>query len=170
MRETEKYYFFWKHQFGQWTMREMVDPEGKMYNCCEQYMMFKKAELFKDFEIAKKILNEKEPSNQQKLGREIRRFVPEVWDKHKIGIVWYGNYLKFSQHEDLKERLLATGNKILAEASPYDLIWGIGFRANHNLVLDESNWKGQNLLGEILMSVRDALKFMSKKSSVSPKN
>ena len=74
--------------------------------------------------------------------------------------MWYGNYLKFSQHEDLKERLLATDNKILAEASPYDLIWGIGFRATDELALNEANWKGQNLLGKTLMSVRDSLKFI----------
>ena len=159
MRETDQYYLFWKHQFGQWTLRDMVDTDGKVYNCCEQYMMFKKAELFKDSEIAKKILEEKDPANQQKLGRQIRGFIPEKWDANKVGIVWYGNFLKFSQHEDLRERLLATGDRIMAEASPYDLIWGIGFRAMDDLALDERNWKGQNLLGKILMSVRNALKF-----------
>ncbi|MEM8528581.1 MAG: NADAR family protein [Bacteroidota bacterium] len=162
MKETDKYYLFWKHQFGQWTLRNMIDVDGKTYNCCEQYMMFKKAKLFKDHEIAKEILNEQSPANQQKLGRQINGFVPEIWDKNKIGIVWYGNYLKFSRHEDLKERLLATGNKIMAEASPYDLIWGIGFRANDELALDQSNWKGKNLLGKVLMSVREALKFTDK--------
>jgi hypothetical protein len=28
MRETEEFYFFWKHQFGQWTKRDMTDPEA----------------------------------------------------------------------------------------------------------------------------------------------
>lgn len=163
MKETDKYYLFWKHQFGQWTLRDMVDMDGKVYNCCEQYMMFKKAELFNDKEIAEKILAEKDPSNQQKLGRQIRGFIPEKWDKNKIGIVWYGNYLKFTQHEDLRKRLLATEDRIMAEASPYDLIWGIGFRANDDLALDQKNWKGKNLLGKILMSVRDSLKFEKEK-------
>lgn len=160
MRETDKYYLFWKHQFGQWTMRDIVDTEGKVYNCCEQYMMFKKAELFKDFAIAKQILEEKDPASQQKLGRQISGFLPDIWDENKIAIVWYGNYLKFSQHEDLKERLLATGNRTIAEASPYDLIWGIGYGANDDLALDQANWRGQNLLGKILMSVREALTFI----------
>lgn len=162
MRETDKYYLFWKHQFGQWTLRDMEDTDGTVYNCCEQYMMHKKAELFKDIEMAKKILEEKEPANQQKLGRQIKGFVPEKWDKNKVGIVWYGNYLKFTQHEDLKNRLLATGNKILAEASPYDLIWGIGFRAEDDLAMEQKNWRGQDLLGKTLMSVREALRFEEK--------
>ncbi|MFK7935018.1 MAG: NADAR family protein [Saprospiraceae bacterium] len=160
MRETDKFYLFWKHQFGQWTLRDIQDTDGKVFNCCEQYMMYKKAELFKDKEIAEKILTENDPSSQQKLGREIKGFIPEIWDANKIGIVWYGNYLKFTQHEDLKKRLLATGNRIMAEASPYDLVWGIGFRAKNDLALDQKNWRGQNLLGKTLMLVRASLRFI----------
>ncbi len=159
MRETDKYYLFWKHQFGQWTLRDMTDADGTVYNCCEQYMMYKKAQLFNDVEMADKILAEKDPFNHQKLGRQIKGFDADKWDRNKIGIVWYANYLKFSQHEDLRERLLATGDKIMAEASPYDLIWGIGFKATDDLALDEDNWKGQNLLGKVMMSVREALTF-----------
>jgi hypothetical protein len=161
MRETEEYYFFWKHQFGQWTKRDIKDPDGLIYNCCEQYMMYKKAILFKDFDSAKNILAEEDPAKQQKLGREVNSYNDAIWDKNKVGIVWYGNYLKFSQHSDLNERLIATGNKILAEASPYDLVWGIGLAADDDRILDRMNWKGKNLLGQILMSVRSALSLLS---------
>ena len=159
MRETDEFYFFWKHEFGQWTLRDIYDPDGITYNCCEQYMMYKKAMLFADFDIAKKILEETDPSNQQKMGREINGFNIDMWDKHKVGIVWYGNYLKFSQHFDLNQRLQATGNKILIEASPYDLIWGIGIGAKDDKILDRANWIGKNLLGKVLMSVRSSLRF-----------
>ncbi|WNO10882.1 NADAR family protein [Teredinibacter sp. KSP-S5-2] len=159
MRETEEFYFFWKHQFGQWTKRDIVDPEGVKYNCCEQYMMYKKALLFGDMETASKILSEPEPAVQQKLGREVKRFQSGLWNLNKIGIVWYGNYLKFSQHADLSSRLIDTGSKVLAEASPYDLVWGVGFSADDDLILDEKNWRGKNLLGKVLMSVRDAIKL-----------
>lgn len=161
MRETEQFYFFWKHQFGQWTQREMVDPDGISYNCCEQYMMFKKAKLFKDEEAAKQILHESEPALQKKLGREVQGYLSEVWDQHKFGIVWYGNYLKFSQHADLRSRLLATGEKILVEASPHDLIWGVGYESHDDQILQPSNWRGQNLLGKVLMLVRAAMRDIS---------
>jgi predicted NAD-dependent protein-ADP-ribosyltransferase YbiA (DUF1768 family) len=62
MRETADFYFFWKHQFGQWTLRDISDPDGITYNCCEQYMMYKKAMLFSDLDIAKKILAELDPA------------------------------------------------------------------------------------------------------------
>ncbi len=159
MRETQEFYFFWKHQFGQWTLRDIVDPDGITFNCCEQYMMYKKAMLFSDVNAAKGILEESDPAIHQKMGREIQGYNSDVWDKHKIGIVWYGNYLKFIQHQDLKQRLLATGNKVLAEASPYDLVWGVGYRASDDKILNSDHWKGQNLLGKVLMSVRAALQF-----------
>ena len=158
MRETDEFYFFWKHQFGQWTLREMVDPEGIGYNCCEQYMMFQKARLFNDEAAAEKIMQESEPALQKKLGREVQGYVSAVWDVDKFGIVWYGNYLKFSQHEDLRSRLLATGERILVEASPSDLIWGVGYEAQDDRILQSSNWRGQNLLGKVLMSVRGAMR------------
>lgn len=154
MRETDKYYLFWKHQFGQWTLRDMTAPNGLTYNCGEQYMMHQKALLFSDQTVANEILETSDPAIQQQLGRKISGFVSSQWDQHKLGIVWYGNYLKFSQHEDLAQRLLATDDKILAEASPYDLIWGIGYAANDDRALDETQWRGQNLLGQVLMSVR----------------
>jgi len=51
----------------------------------------------------------------------------------------------------LKKMLLETEDSILVEASPYDEVWGIKSQ-------DISKWNGQNLLGFILMEVRDAIK------------
>ncbi len=157
MRETEEFYFFWKHQFGQWTKRDMTDPEGLKYNCCEQYMMHKREMLFGDRIMAEKIMLEVEPSNQQELGRKISGFDSKIWDQNKFGIVWYGNYLKFIQHEDLAQRLINTDQKIIVEASPYDLVWGAGYASDSEEMLNPEKWPGQNLLGQVLMSVRSAI-------------
>ena len=160
MRETATHYFFWKHQFGQWTLRDIVDTDGTVYNCCEQYMMVKKALLFNDKVMAENILKELNPSKQQQLGRKVSGYNQDLWDQYKIGIVWYANYLKFMQHRDLKQRLLETEDKVLVEASPTDLVWGVGLLAEDDKILITSNWKGQNHLGNILMQVRDALKMI----------
>ncbi len=61
------------------------------------------------------------------------------------------------QNPSLKNLLLSTGDKILAEACPYDKIWGIGLDANHPDSTDQSKWKGDNLLGKILMQIREEL-------------
>ena len=128
MKETTNFYFFWKHEFGQWTKRDIVD-KNVVYNCCEQYMMAHKALLFDDQQSYQKIMKESSPKTQQQLGREVKRFNNNTWVQHREGVVEKANFLKFTQHEDLKQRLLKTGQKTLAEASPYDLIWGIGFAA-----------------------------------------
>jgi ribA/ribD-fused uncharacterized protein len=69
-----------------------------------------------------------------------------------------GNKYKFSQHESLKNYLLQTGDKIIVEASPFDKIWGIGMAKNNIHAMNPFEWKGDNLLGFVLMEVRDSLK------------
>ena len=64
------------------------------------------------------------------------------------------NYAKWTSNVKLKKLLLSTGSKIIVEASPLDVIWGIGLHWEDDLVLNESNWRGQNLLGKVLMEVR----------------
>ena len=54
---------------------------------------------------------------------------------------------KFNQHEDLKQRLIDTGDVVLIEDSKTDNFWGVG-----------RYMRGQNKLGELLMQVRDELK------------
>jgi ribA/ribD-fused uncharacterized protein len=145
--------FFLNGPLCQWWKSKFVENDIE-FNCCEQYMMFKKAMLFNDKEIAKKILATKEPREQKKLGRIVKNFNQDIWDQHKENIVKEGNYLKFSQNEDLKEYLIDTYPYELVEANKYDKIWGIGMFAHDPNIHDTSKW-GQNLLGKILMKVRD---------------
>ena len=152
--ETDTFYFFYKHQFGQWAFRSIVDSNGIVYSCCEQYMMFHKAMLFKDTQAAEDIMLADYPADQQRIGRKVKGFDQETWDENKALIVFQGNLLKFTQHQDLRERLLKTGDKILVEASPVDRVWGVGLDADDYRILDPMKWRGQNLLGKVLMQVR----------------
>ncbi|KAH8204204.1 hypothetical protein TruAng_001624 [Truncatella angustata] len=52
-----------------------------------------------------------------------------------------------------REVLLGTGNRELVEASPYDRIWGVGFR-EEDAERNRESW-GANLLGKALMEVRE---------------
>ena len=51
-----------------------------------------------------------------------------------------------------------TGNRLIAEASPRDNIWGIGLGEKDPRAHDKTKWLGQNLLGEGLMKVRKRLR------------
>ena len=113
---------------------------------------------FNNEETYQLILKETSQKKIKGLGRLIKNFNDEEWNKHKISIVVQGNILKFSQNEELKNFLIGTGNKILVEASPYDRIWGIGIDENNPYVTNPHKWKGENLLGFSLMKVRDIIK------------
>ena len=68
-----------------------------------------------------------------------------------------GNLAKFGQNPELKQRLLDTGDALLAEAEEYDSIWGIGLGMEDENNQNPENWNGQNLLGFALMQVRQKL-------------
>ncbi len=153
MNITNKYVFFWGGHASQWYPSPMV-IDGINYSSCEQYMMHQKALLFEDTEIAEEIMKTKDPMTQKSLGRKIKNFDKNVWDKVNLQIVYKGNLAKYSQNEELKTLLLSTGNKIFVEASPEDKIWGIGLHENEEGVNDPMNWKGQNLLGWAITLVK----------------
>ena len=58
---------------------------------------------------------------------------------------------KFTQHEDLKEQLIATGNSFLVEHTKRDKYWGDGGDGGNDT-------KGRNMLGKLLVRVRNELK------------
>ena len=68
-----------------------------------------------------------------------------------------GAYAKFAQNPLLRQHLLSTGNRVLAEASPVDRLWGIGLDATHPDAGFPSRWTGRNLLGKTSMEVRRLL-------------
>lgn len=68
-----------------------------------------------------------------------------------------GNTLKFTQHPELRAALLQTGSRLLAEASRFDRVWGIGYGEADAEQHHPKNW-GLNLLGKAIMEVREALR------------
>ena len=131
------------------------DKGYKFYNV-EQAMMAGKAMLFKDIESFNKILKTPNPRSVKRLGRKVKNFDPSVWDKYKKYIVKAAVYSKFKTNHKLRYELFSTGNKYLAEDSPYDKVWAIGTKSKKHK--ENKTWPGQNLLGIILMEVRETLK------------
>jgi len=154
-----KYTFFWGGIFSQWARFDM-SIDGITFNCCEQYMMYSKAKFFGDEETAKEIMKSTNPAEQKRLGRKVKNFNTELWNKVCFSIVYKANYAKFSQNPTLKEGLLATEDRILVEASPEDRIWGIGMGVENTGISDPANWQGSNLLGFALTLVKQELKYV----------
>jgi ribA/ribD-fused uncharacterized protein len=62
--------------------------------------------------------------------REVKGFDDDAWKRHRWEIVVSASVAKFSTNQALGSYLKATGSRVLAEASPVDLIWGIGLAAD----------------------------------------
>ncbi|KAJ0406215.1 hypothetical protein P43SY_000399 [Pythium insidiosum] len=156
-----------------------VGPDGHRYKSSEQYFMKKKQETFdpNNDAIALAIRRAKTPSDAKKLGRRVQNYDDEVWDAKRFGFMVEALQLKFGSDPELATKLLATGDKMLYEASRNDAIWGIGisvegvrelFRSNSAFLADgdiddatQHQVFGQNLLGKALVAVRSSLREQS---------
>src|SRR5690606_17756368 len=131
--------------------------DGRTFATAEHYMMWRKALLFDDRDSAERILAAGHPKQAKDLGRGVRGFDQRRWEAQRCEIVRTGNAAKFAQHPDLEAFLLGTGNRVLVEASPVDVVWGIGLAADDPRADDPQRWKGLNLLGFALGEVRERL-------------
>lgn len=79
--------------------------------------------LFEDPVTAEEIMQAKTPKSQKALGRIVSGFTDTVWSSNRELIVVDGNWYKFTNpvggSEDLKKKLLATGDRELVEVSRY---------------------------------------------------
>ena len=141
-------------------MRSEFKYKGLKFFNSEQAFMWEKAIFFNDIDIAEEIIKfGHEPKAAKHMGRQIKGFDAQKWSEVCFDIMVNVNYEKYSQSQWLKETLLETENKTIVEASPVDLVWGIGIHWENDDCLDESKWRGQNLLGKALMEVRKKLNY-----------
>lgn len=136
------------------------DPYGYMSNFYRSLIF-----IFNDYyptvehayQAAKtKNLHEKEtikcadtPRIARNLGQKVSMY--DGFDDDKFHIMKECVFAKFSQIEELKQQLLSTGDEFLIEDSPVDYYWGCG-----------ADGSGKNMLGKVLMEVREELKNENK--------
>ncbi|MFD5113742.1 NADAR family protein [Streptomyces sp. NPDC058391] len=166
--EPVKYLHFWGHStrrdgavgpscLSQWWPSPFT-VDGVEYATAEHWMMAGKARLFRDEAAERAAVEAANPALAKKAGRLVRDFDETVWERERHGIVVEGSVHKFGQDAGLREFLLATGDRILVEASPRDRIWGIGLAAADERAQDPARWRGLNLLGFALMEARARLR------------
>lgn len=149
------YFYKTSHPFSNFYPCLFQDEEGIEFNCSEQYFMYQKCLTFdpENRNLLTKILKETNPKKIKALGRKVRNYSEEVWQRDRYDHMVQGLKYKFDQNDNLKEILLETEGFIY-EASPTDRIWGIGFSVGKAPEVDPLLY-GQNLLGLALMDVRD---------------
>ena len=129
---------------------------GDYFSSSEQYIQYKKATYFKDFQAAAEIMTTDDPLECKKLAREINNYNEHRWNQVAYDICEPGVHAKFKQNIKLTNMLIMSGNKKLAEASRDD-VWGTGFYLGHVNCADPNKWINQGILGQMLCKLRTEL-------------
>lgn len=118
--------------------------ESKYWMTSEHYFQAKKFEGTEYEEMIRLLEN---PMRAAEFGRNRTLPLRKDWEFIKDDIMRTAVFEKFSQNESVKDVLLGTETEEIVEKTTTDYYWGCG-----------KNGDGKNMLGKILMEVRDKLK------------
>jgi ribA/ribD-fused uncharacterized protein len=121
-----------------------ITLDGERWPTSEHYFQ---AQKFDDEGYRQQIRKANSPMIAARLGRSRKQKLRRDWESVKVGVMRAAVMAKFTQHEELRALLLSTGDAKLVEHTENDDYWG-----------DGGNGRGKNMLGRILMQVRDALR------------
>ena len=135
-------------------LEELDTPEPEwLFRSSEHLFMFLKALCMRDAASAKRIYTAATPALAKKLGRQVYPFDEGLWDKRGGICMFQAVMCKFNSDSKARAALMATGSRVLAEASPSDNKWGIGL--SKAKAESGEGWCGSNLLGGILFNARE---------------
>jgi N-glycosidase YbiA len=120
--------------------------DGQYWPTSEHYFQAQKF-VGVDADYVEKIRTARRPKQAANLGRSRKIKLRADWEEIKDEVMYRAVLKKFQTHEDIRERLSATGDKALVENAPGDYYWGCG-----------TDGSGKNRLGELLMRVRADLR------------
>lgn len=124
--------------------RHPIFLDGERWLTTEHY--FQAQKFAGHPEHVKAVQEADRPGEAARRGRDRRRPLRDDWEEVKDDVMRQAVLAKFTQHPDLRELLLSTGNAELVEDAAHDDYWGCG-----------KDGSGKNMLGIILMEVRDHL-------------
>jgi ribA/ribD-fused uncharacterized protein len=136
---------------------------GKSFNWSEQVFMLvkllyfytkKKMSQTQFNNLLSTLLNANNPMDTKKVGRAIPLSDADLaeWNNVSSGAMYYANWHKY-QDSDRRKQLVATTGKRLVEASPYDKIWGVGYKVYD---FRKGKCQGENRLGQVLEDLRSS--------------
>lgn len=117
---------------------------SKRWPTSEHYFQ---AQKFSDPTLRERIRKAKSPMIAARLGRDRSSPLRRDWESIKVAAMTDAVLAKFSQHQDLAELLFGTGDALLVEHTANDSYWG-----------DGGDGSGKNMLGQVLMRVRERLR------------
>jgi len=122
-----------------------IEMDGKVWPTSEHYFQ---AQKFAGTDHEEAVRIAKSPMIAARMGRDRSRPLRADWDNAKDDIMRQAVRAKFSQHPEIRKSLLATGAASIVEHTANDSYWG-----------DGGDGTGKNMLGRILVQVRDELRL-----------
>lgn len=124
--------------------KEFTYKEMKFTNAEAAFQSQKDLSRASEFEMLR-------PSDSKRLGRRVA--LRQDWEEVKIKVMYEVCYAKFTQDDALRNKLVGTGDKELIEGNFHgDRCWGMILSQKDN------KWVGSNLLGKVLMKLREDLR------------
>lgn len=145
---------------GEWrsfanTYEAPIQLGDIVYPSAEHYVQWAKAKLFNDEAAAEKILKTKSGKAVKTLGDKVKDAVEETWVAKQDEVMKTALQAKYAQHPDLVAILRTTGDRPIGEANAREKYWSIGTSAETVKAADPKKWPGKNMLGKLLMSIRE---------------
>lgn len=128
------------------------------FSTCHHEFLWRAAMSTNDLKIASAIVTAATPWMCTCIARCSTRFNPQAFSHISKPIMLQCLKRKFTQHDDLKEKLIACGDSKIIFASPYDMNFGVGLALNDPNINDVSVHYGANNLGRLLVETREWLK------------
>jgi ribA/ribD-fused uncharacterized protein len=121
-----------------------IQVDGKQWQTSEHYFQ---AQKFEGAQHQEAIRRTKSPMIAARMGRDRKKPLRRDWESVKVAIMRKAVRAKFTQHEDLRRILLSTSDARIVEHTENDSYWG-----------DGGDGSGKNMLGRILMEIREELR------------
>ncbi len=147
MQNTQINFYSTKDEYGCFSnfARAPFEVDGKVWLTSEHYFQAMK---FPDApEYQEKIRTTPSPMVAARLGRSRSVPIRKDWESSKDDIMREAVRMKFTHNLEMRKILLSTGDAQLVEHTKNDRYWG-----------DGGDGTGKNMLGKILMEVRDELR------------
>lgn len=127
------------------------------FQSVEQFLAVARARLSGDAELLERALSCSNPADCKGILNALRDDHTQEWEESRAPVLMKALRGKFNQNGHLGTYLKNTYPRRLGEASR-DIVWGIGLELKDRDVTQHSAWHpGGNLLGRLLMTVRDEL-------------
>ena len=134
-----------KHLFSNFAPTPVV-IDGLEYATTEHYFQAMKFAK-NDPKYAEEVRKSPTPGGAKKLGKSRQHPIDEDWNDQRDDVMRVALLNKALQNPQFVKDLLASGDREIIEASPWDYYWGTGAKKT-----------GKNMLGKLLVELRTKLK------------